>query len=79
MLDAGSFAESVEQVLIGYNEARLMEVWLHKVTDKTFNDFRDGLISAAERENISDRQVGNILTQSHSILNSFIPADVSPV
>lgn len=75
MLETGSFAESIEQALVSYNEAQLMEIWLHKVVDKSFNDFRDELISMAERENISDRQIGNILTRSHNILDSFTPTE----
>lgn len=51
------------------------DVWLHKVNDKSFNDWRNELHSNAEARSvrIDENEVKATVLKSSNILNSFEP------
>ena len=51
------------------------KVWLHKVDDKSFNDWRDELHSKAEARSIriDENELKTTVLKSSNILNSFEP------
>lgn len=51
------------------NEGKIYELWLHKVYDKSYADFKDQITPAQEQP----VDLGTTIRESESILNSFIP------
>lgn len=70
MLDAGRFFESVIEIIQADNEKTLWEFYLHKVHDKSFDDFKKSL--EADKP-VPKEQVETTVINSKSILDNFIP------
>lgn len=48
---------------------QLWDVWIHKVLDKSFNEFKNSII----KEEINPEKVGTTIKDSLAILSGFIP------
>lgn len=54
------------------NEEMTWDVWLHKVYDKSFDEFRNS-IDTMEQNNFSKEQIETTVKDSHNILIEFNP------
>lgn len=75
---SGRFLEFVLEILDIYNEEQegkqMWELYLHRVYDKTFNEFVEEVRNnAAVNDKPSDEQIETTLTDCRDILNNFIP------
>lgn len=82
MLDAyiktGCFAEFLLKFEEAYNKELRWEVYLHKVWDKTFNEFEEGVAEETHRietSHMSESEQENVVLDSVSILQSFQPSE----
>ena len=80
MIGTGRFLEFVDAFVDTYNEEQedktLWELWLHRVFDKSFADFRasvNGFGHHAEAPTQED--VKNIVSETKSILSNFVPKE----
>lgn len=77
MILAGKLCEFVEGLVKRYNDEQrekvIWEIWLHRVFDKSFQEFVDSL--DGEPEQATPEQVRQIVAQSQSILDGFRPEE----
>ena len=73
IIQACEFRDFVVELLTLHSEDRLFEIWLHKVRDKSFDDFRNSMFEAAKARNVPKEQLATTVLNSKNILNSFIP------
>lgn len=77
MIQTGQFQEFVDFLLKKEieekDDQRLWEFYLHKVADKSFNDFRSEIESERGRGVIDEAKKKEIVKKSESILNGFVP------
>lgn len=52
-------------------EQEMIDVWLHKVFDKPFNEFKQGIVKQPKP---SKQSLKATVENSHAILNKFIPS-----
>lgn len=65
-----NFYEWLTEFVDSENERQINEIWLHKVWDMSFEDFRNSVLNNGET---SDKEVIEIINSSRKTLNNFIP------
>lgn len=80
MFSTGRLTEFVDGFIDTYNEEQedktLWEFWLHKVFDKSFADFRATISGNGHHaEAPTQEDVKNIVSETKSILNNFVPTE----
>lgn len=77
MIQADRFPEFVDNFVKTLNQEREEElnlkVWLHKVYDKSFNEFVEELKTDSDNQNMTASQIETTVTESLDILNNFTP------
>lgn len=77
MIRVGRFSEFVEQLWTTSekerNDREIWEFYLHRVLDKTFDDFKEELRVQAMNRNISERDLEATINHSMNILENFNP------
>ena len=68
----GDFFDWVIEFINGENDRQAWEVWLHKIFDKSFEEFRNS-IRQNQAGQIDDEQLETTISNSKSILDGFIP------
>lgn len=63
----------INQMLEETEHEEIYGVWLHKVYDKNFNDFKNQVYSRAKASTTTDNQKANTIKDSFSILENFAP------
>lgn len=77
MLSAGRFADYVHELLQMHNEEQedktLWEFYLHKVHDKSYNDFKKstGMMNKTAAPTLKEK--ADVVQQSKAMLNAFRP------
>lgn len=75
MIQTGRFSEFVKEFIELDNskreEEQTWQVYLHKVFDKSYNEFRESLKSTGET--MSESEIGTTVKDSKNILANFIP------
>lgn len=61
--------EMLEQVA----DEKIYDVWLHRIHDKSFDEFKSAVYSTAEAAGTTEEQTANIIENSFDILNNFSP------
>lgn len=73
MIRTGRLYEFVDEVIAMHNEEHkektMWDVWLHRVFDKSFNDFVDSLEGSGAAP--TNEQTAAIVTESQNMLNNF--------
>ena len=72
LISNGDFFDWVVEFINAENDKQAWEVWLHKVFDKSFEDFRNSLLQTRSNQ-MDDEQLETTISNSKSILNGFIP------
>lgn len=68
----GDFFDWVIEFINGENDRQAWEVWLHKIFDKSFEEFRNS-IRQNQAGQMDDEQLETTISNSKSILDGFIP------
>ena len=76
MISSGRFLEFVIEFIDLENERKEYEYWLHKVWDKSFEEFRKAI---EPKKEISENDIETTITDSKAILTSFVPASIEGV
>lgn len=71
MIEQGRLFEFVREVNLIKNEEDLLHIWVHRVFDKPFNEWKESLKVAAERKTAYDAE--SIVKNSFDILSGFNP------
>lgn len=66
------FFEWVIEFINAENDRQAWEVWLHKVFDKSFEDFKKSV--GISQNEITEEQIETTVLDSKSLLSEFIPA-----
>lgn len=70
MMLTGRFLEFVLEVLKINNEEQLYELWLHKVFDKSFLDFKEAY---SPRKITTKQEIETTIKENYEIMHNFIP------
>ena len=77
LIENGKFLEFIAELLNDYQEEQLYEFWLHKVLDKSYEEFKKDIKEEKERheapEELNDERVAEIIQESYEIINNFKP------
>lgn len=81
MISAGRFDEYIFELLKIHNEEQedktLWELWLHKVHDKSYNDFRQSIGMIGNKKAAPTKEeTAEVIQQSKTLLNGFRIAEV---
>lgn len=71
LISNGDFFDWVIEFIDAENDRQAWEVWLHKVIDKSFEEFRESIQTHVNQ--MDDEQLETTISDSKSILNAFIP------
>lgn len=72
LLSNGDFFDWVVEFVKKENEQQIWEMWLHKIFDKSFADFRNSVMQTQPNQ-MDNEQLETTVKNSKSILNGFIP------
>lgn len=53
-------------------EDELIDIWLHKIQNKTFSEFKNSVIKSTTK--INGQNLKAIISKSNDMLNGFIPS-----
>ena len=76
--DCSNRAVSISGFSEAYNKELRWEVYLHKVWDKTFEEYEEGVneeVQRIETSHMSETEQENVIADSMSILQSFQPSE----
>lgn len=77
MITTGRLTEFVDEIVGIHNEEEeervLYEVWLHKVFDKGFDEFRESIGKENNTAAPTQEDIANTIRGSKDLLNSFVP------
>lgn len=71
LISNGDFFDWVIEFIDAENDRQAWDVWLHKVIDKSFEEFRESIQTHVNQ--MDDEQLETTISDSKSILNAFIP------
>ena len=78
MLRCGRFADFVTDfkatIESEKEEQAQWEVWLHKVFDVSYSDFKQGIKDTKQNMQMTTEDVGTTIQESKDILNNFKPS-----
>lgn len=72
------FYDFVEDFIESYNKEVQWEYYLHKIWDKTWNEYEEGVkeeVKRIESSHMSEAEQENVIADSMSILQSFQPQE----
>lgn len=70
LINIGAFSSWVDEFAEGESDRILWDIWVHRIFDKSFADFKKSL---EPKEEISDEQVADIISDSMKALENFVP------
>jgi len=73
MIQNSKFCEFITKVVKAKHEADEWEIYLHKVWDKSFGDFKKEIQLNQQHQHMSTSQMENTIHGSMDILNRFNP------
>lgn len=77
MIQTNRFSEFVDEFVMTVHkekeEKTQWEYFLHRVFDKSFNEFKEGIKVNQDNQNMSDSQIEATVLYSQNILNNFNP------
>lgn len=72
-LRLGRFDEFVDEVIKANNEDETYKVWLLKVHDKSYEEFREEVLNSSKNKASTPEQIKATISESKNILNGFNP------
>ena len=68
------FSDFIPTIINNHNDELLLGVWLHKVYDKSFDEFKKSLnTDVAQVEYLSGDEIKTTINKSKDILSDFKP------
>ena len=67
-LEQNRLSEFIYEVWSIHHEEEIFDIWLHKVDDKSYQDFRDSLIPP---KSVNEEEVAKTIEDSTNILKGF--------
>lgn len=71
LISNGDFFDWTLEFIDAENDRKITEVWLHKIFDKSFEEFKNSILT--EENTVTNEQLETTIVESQSILNNFIP------
>ena len=71
LISNGDFFDWTIEFVNGENDRQIWEMWLHKVIDKSYEEFRNSVLKTETTVDESDLET--TVMDSKSTLNGFIP------
>lgn len=75
MIQTGRFCEFVLEVVNLKNEDDKWQIYLHKVWDKSWNEFNEMIKVEQDNKNMSESQIETTINYSKNILANFNPEE----
>ena len=79
MIQTGRFSEFVDSFITKVSKEKgeklSWEFFLHRIFDKSFNEFKEELKNDAENQNLSEQDIETTVNHTMNILNSFNPEE----
>lgn len=72
-ISSGSLCEFVVKFIDDYNERQIYEVWLNKVIDKSFDEFKREIEGYTDPKNVTEEELETTISNSREILSNFVP------
>ena len=72
----GDFFNWVIEFINAENERQIWDMWVHRIFDKTYEEFRRSVLELAQPKEVTEEQIETTVADSRSILNSFVPEGV---
>ena len=72
-IQTGRFSEFIFEFADAVQETDEWEIYLHKVWDKSYSEFKESIDTAQKNRNMSDHDFETTLQNSMNILNNFNP------
>jgi hypothetical protein len=72
-LACGQFFDFIVEFIQIENERKEYEYWLHKVWDKSFDEFKN--VVERQEEDVDEFELETTISESRKVLSSFIPED----
>lgn len=73
MITTGRFLEFILELIDIQNDEKIHDVWIHKVFDKSFDDFKKLVFESKEIADVDNQNVETTIKESFEILNNFNP------
>ena len=75
LIISNRFFDFVKELIDFNNDEEIYNLWLHKVFDKSYSEFRSEILENSKITNISDQDIETTVKDSLDILNSFSPKE----
>jgi hypothetical protein len=72
-IQTGRFCEFIDEFAEAVQESKRYELYLHKVWDKTYEEFREDVLTTQKNRNMSEFSFETTIKNSMNILNNFNP------
>jgi len=70
----GRFSEFVHDLLNTLYDDKIWDIWVHKVHDKSFNEFKESIQNESQPvKKMTDDEIKATILDSKSMLESFTP------
>lgn len=73
MIQNCRFVYFIHKLIEAKHESDIWDVYIHKVWDKSYSDFKQELETNEKNSNLTDKQKEDIVRDSMNILNNFNP------
>lgn len=73
LIDGNRLLEFVNELIDLNNEEEIYNLWLHKVYDKSYLEFKEEVMQKSKIDNASDQDIEATIKDSYEILNNFAP------
>lgn len=72
-VSSGALCEFVVKFIDDYNERKLYEVWLNKMIDKSFDEFKAEVEGYVDPKQVTEEELETTISNSKEILSNFVP------
>ena len=75
LIESNQFDDFIPTIINNRNDDLLFEVWLHKVYDKSFTEFKDSVDTStiAQTEALTEDEIKTTIKKSKEMLSDFKP------
>lgn len=73
LIISNKFSGFILELINIVNDEEIYDVWLHRVFDKNFSEFKNEVLDRSEVIEVSDQEIETTINESQKILNNFKP------
>lgn len=67
----GRLLKFINDLIVMHNEDEIYTIWIHKVNDKSYQEFKNEIEARIESENFTKEKRDETISKSRNILNNF--------